>query len=99
MDTGLYTATRNRPEHLQRQGQGTGRAGMSFEELKERVAKATGREPAVADIAALGEFAVDGAARRDFIIARDLDTTAQLLHRRADAIGDARLPESHRLGI
>ena len=99
MDTGLYTAARNRPEHLRRQGQGTGRVGMSFDELKERVAKATGREPAVADIAALGDFAVDGAARRDFIIARDLDTTAELLHRRADAIGKARLPESHRLGI
>jgi len=99
MDTGLYTAARNRPEHLQRRGPGTGRAGMSFDELKQRVAQATGREPAVADIAALGEFAVDGAARRDFIIARDLDSTAELLHRRADAIGDGRLPEPHRLGI
>ena len=25
MDTGLYTAARNRPEHLQRTGEGTGR--------------------------------------------------------------------------
>ena len=51
MDTGLYTAARNRPEHLQRVGAGTGRASMTFEQLKERVAAATGSEPPVADIA------------------------------------------------
>jgi NAD(P)-dependent dehydrogenase (short-subunit alcohol dehydrogenase family) len=99
MDTGLYTAARNRPEHLQRTGAGTGRTSMTFEQLKERVATATGTEPAVADIPALGEFAVDGALRRDFIIARDLDDTADLLHRRADAIGRAELPPAHRLGV
>ncbi|MFN8051568.1 MAG: SDR family NAD(P)-dependent oxidoreductase [Acidimicrobiales bacterium] len=99
MDTGLYTAARNRPEHLQRQGAGTGRAGMTFEQLKERVAQATGSEPAVADIAQLGAFAVDGALARRFIIARDLDSTEELLHRRAEAIGDALLPPAHRLGV
>jgi len=99
MDTGLYTATRNRPEHLQRTGGGTGRTSMTFEQLRERVAAATGTTPPVADIALLGEFAVDGAARRDFIIAHDLDDTAELLHRRADAIRAAQLPPSHRLGV
>jgi NAD(P)-dependent dehydrogenase (short-subunit alcohol dehydrogenase family) len=99
MDTGLYTAARNRPERLQRTGVGTGRTGMTFDELRARVASATGREPAVADLAELGEFAVDGAIRRDFVIARDLDSTADLLHRRADAIGRAELPPRHRLGI
>ncbi len=99
MDTGLYTATRNRPESLQRKGEGTGRASMSFEQLKERVAAATGREPPVADIPALGEFAATGALNRDFIIARDLEDTAELLHRRADAIGKAQLPPHHQLGI
>lgn len=72
---------------------------MTFEQLKERVAAATGKEPPVADITALGEFAVDGALARDFIIARDLPDTAELLHARADAIGRAELPPSHRLGI
>jgi len=99
MDTGLYTAARNRPEHLQRQGEGTGRTGMTFEQLRERVAQATGREPAVADIGELGEFAVTGALRRDFVIAHDLDDTEALLHRRAEAIGAARLPPAHRLGV
>ncbi len=54
MDTGLYTAARNRPEHLQRTGEGTGRAGMTFEQLRERVSSATGRDAPVADVAALG---------------------------------------------
>ncbi len=99
MDTGLYAAARNRPEHLQRVGAGTGRAGLTFEQLRERVAIATGREPTVADVAELGEFAVEGAIRREFIIARGLDATAELLHRRAEAVGRAQLPPAHRLGI
>ena len=99
MDTGLYTAARNRPEHLQRTGEGTGRAGMTFEQLRERVSSATGRDAPVADVAALGEFAVQGAVERRFVIAHDLDSTAELLHRRADAIGRAELPPAHRLGV
>jgi NAD(P)-dependent dehydrogenase (short-subunit alcohol dehydrogenase family) len=99
MDTGLYTAARNRPEHLQRVGGGTGRTGMTFEQLRARVSAATGREAPVADVAALGEFAVQGALERRFVIAHDLDDTAELLHRRADAIGRAELPPSHRIGV
>jgi hypothetical protein len=98
MDTGLYTAARNRPEHLRREGDGTGRAGMTFEQLKARVAEATGTEPPVAGVGVLGEFAVDGALERRFIIAHDLDDTERLLHRRAESIGAAALPPSPRLG-
>ncbi len=99
MDTGLYTAARNRPEHLMRTGEGTGRTGMTFEQLRERVSAATGTEAPVADVAALGEFAVDGAKERRFVIAHGLESTAELLHRRADAIGRAELPPAHRMGI
>lgn len=99
MDTGLYTAARNRPTHLQRRGAGTGRSGMTFEQLRERVAAATGSEPPVADVGALGDFAVDSALARRFIIAHDLADTAELLHRRADAIGRGELPPAHRLGV
>lgn len=99
MDTGLYTAARNRPGHLQRVGEGTGRNSFTFEQLKDRITEATGTEPKVADMEALGEFAVDGALERRFIIAHDLDDTAELLHRRADAIGDAQLPPAHKIGI
>lgn len=99
MDTGLYNAARNRPRHLQRTGPGTGRASMTFSQLRERVAAATGSEPPVADLSELGGFAVDGALERRFVIARGLEDTAELLHRRADAIAVADLPPSHRLGV
>lgn len=95
MDTGLYSAARNRPAELARVGEGTGRASMTFEELKARVAAATGREPAVADLAAMAERVLDGVARRDFILADGLDGTAELLHRRADAVGRGELPPPH----
>ena len=97
LDTGLYSAARNRPEHLQRQGAGTGRGSMSFDELVARVAKATGKDPAVADLDELAEFVVEGVRKRLFIIARDLDATAELLHQRADAIGRGELPPQHGL--
>ena len=99
MDTGLYTAARNRPDHLQRVGAGTGRTGMTFDQLRERVSAATGREAPVADVPALGEFAVDGALARRFVIAHDLDRTGELLQRRAAAIARGELPPAHRLGL
>lgn len=99
IDSGLYSAARNRPAELARQGEGTGRASMTFDELKDRVAKATGKEPPVADLAELGRFAVAGAARRDFLIAKDLDHSAALLHRRADAIGAGTLPPPHGIAL
>ena len=97
MDTGLYTAARNRPPELARAGAGTGRSGMTFGQLKERVATMTGKEPAVADLDEMAEFVLDGVAERRFVIARDLDQTAELLHRRADAIGRGEAPPLHGL--
>ena len=97
LDTGLYSASRNRPEHLQRTSGGTGRASMTFDELKVRVAEATGREPAVADLDELGEFVADSVERRDFIIAKNLDATAVLLHDRAESIGRGEIPPPHRM--
>ena len=98
LDTGLFTATRNRPEHLQRVGEGTGRKSMTFEELKAMVEK-SGREVKVADLDELGEFAVDGVIERRFIIARDIEATIDLLHRRADAIAKFEVPPHHNMGI
>lgn len=99
MDTGLYSAARNRPPELARVGEGTGRGAMSFDQLKARVAAATGREPPVADLADLAAFAVDGALARRFVIARDLDASEALLHRRAEAIGRAEAPPLHSMGL
>ncbi len=99
LDTGLFMAARNRPEALARRGEGTGRTGLTFDELHAKVSAALGREAPVADVAELGRFAVDGACERRFVIARELGATAELLHRRADAIGDATLPPPYRLGV
>ena len=99
MDTGLYTAARNRPAELQREGAGTGRTGMTFQELKDRVAAATGKEPAVADLDELGELVADGIEQRRFIIAREMEQSAELLHERADAIARCEVPPQSRLRV
>ncbi len=98
MDTGLFTANRNRPDELARKGAGTGRRSMTFEELKAAMEK-SGREVPVADLAELGRFVIAGVKAGDFIIAHGLADTADLLHRRADAIGRAELPPHHNMGV
>ena len=97
MDTGLFNAQRNRPEHLQRVGEGTGRGSLTFEQLKQMIAEMRGTEPEVADLDELGEFVLDGVAERRYVIARDLDEIAELLHSRAEAIGRAEMPPGHNL--
>ncbi len=97
MNTGLFNAQRNRPEHLQRVGEGTGRRSLTFDQLKQMIAELRGTEPEVADLDELGEFVLDGVAERRYIIARDLDDTEELLHERAEAIGRAEMPRGHDL--
>jgi NAD(P)-dependent dehydrogenase (short-subunit alcohol dehydrogenase family) len=94
--TGLFTASRNRPAHLQRQGEGTGRTSMTFDQMKDMLAKG-GRDVTEADLDELGDFVVDETAARRYLIARDLDATVELLHRRADAIGRRAIPPHHGL--
>jgi len=98
MPTGLFTASRNRPEDLQRVGEGTGRKSMTFEQLKDLLEK-SGHDVKVADLDELGEFVVDCVEERRYIIARDLDDTVELLHRRADAIGRFEVPPHHDMGL
>lgn len=98
MPTGLFTAARNRPEELARVRGGTGRSSMSFEQLKEKIEQ-TGRDVRVVDLDELGRFVVDCVSRRQYIIARDIDDTVELLHRRADAIGRMDVPPHHQLGF
>ena len=92
--TGLFTAARTRPEHLARRGAGTGRTSMTFDQMKDMLAKG-GRDVTEADLDELGDFAVTEAAARRFLIARDLDHTVALLHRRADAIARREIPPHH----
>jgi NAD(P)-dependent dehydrogenase (short-subunit alcohol dehydrogenase family) len=98
MDTGLFNSQRNRPAALQRVRGGTGRTPMSFSELKAMVEQ-SGREAKVADLDELGDFVVQCVSERRYIIARDIDDTVELLHRRADAIGRFELPPHHDMGV
>ena len=98
MNTGLFTSQRNRPEELQRVRGGTGRKSMSFDELKDLLEKA-GRDVNVADLDELGSFVVQATHERRFIIGRDLESTVELLHRRADAISTFQCPPHHDMGI
>jgi NAD(P)-dependent dehydrogenase (short-subunit alcohol dehydrogenase family) len=91
LDTGLWTAQRNRPAQLARVTPRPPAPGTTFEEFKEQMA-AAGRAVEVMDLHELGRFCVEGVKRGDFIIGHGLDESAALLHRRADAIGQGRLP-------
>ena len=71
---------------------------MTFDELRAALGKG-GREVKVQDLDELGRFVVEGIKEDRFLIAFDLDRTAELLHRRADAIGRAELPPHHQLGV
>ncbi len=92
--TGLFTAQRNRPEHLQRVGEATGRTSMTFDEMKAMLARA-GRDVNEADLDAQGDFVVEATIERRYIITMDLRETVDLLHRRADAIGAFEVPPHH----
>ena len=59
----------------------------------------SGREIKVADLDELGRFVVKSVIRRQYIIAKDLEETVQLLHRRADAIERFEVPPHHEMGI
>ncbi len=92
--TGLFTAQRNRPEHLQRVGEGTGRKSMSFDEMKALLER-SGRDVKEADLDAQGDMVVKNTVARTYIITNDLRDTVDLLHRRADAIGRLEVPPHH----
>jgi hypothetical protein len=98
MDTGLFTGDRNRPAELARVRSPGRRSAMTFEQLKQALEKA-GRDVTVADLDELGEFVIDRVGQRQFIIARDIEDTVELLHRRADAIGRFEAPPTHEMGI
>jgi NAD(P)-dependent dehydrogenase (short-subunit alcohol dehydrogenase family) len=91
LDTGLWTAQRNRPPALARTKPRPPAPGTTFAEFKAQLESA-GRPADVMDLRELGRFCVRGVKRGDFVIGYGLDECAALLHRRADAIGEGRLP-------
>ncbi len=91
LDTGLWTAQRNRPDALARTKPRPPAPGTTFEEFKVQL-EAAGHPVDVMDLLELGRFCVAGVQRGDFIIGHGLEEAAEMLHRRADAIGAGRLP-------
>ena len=93
LDTGLWTAQRNRPDELARQKDRAPAPGTTFAEFKEQLA-AAGRPVDVVDLLELGRFVIAGVKAEKFIIGYDLDRAGKLLHARADAIAQGVLPPS-----
>lgn len=91
LNTGLWTAQRNRPAELARVKPRPPAPGTTFEEFKAQL-EAAGRSVEFVDLRQLGHFVLDGIKAGDFIIGHGLAETAEMLHRRADAIGQGRLP-------
>jgi NAD(P)-dependent dehydrogenase (short-subunit alcohol dehydrogenase family) len=91
LDTGLWTAQRNRPDELARQKERAAAPGTTFAEFREQLA-AAGRPTDVVDLPELGRFVVAGVKAGKFIIGHDLDRAGKLLHARADAIAEGQLP-------
>lgn len=91
LDTGLWTAQRNRPAELARRKERPPAPGTTFAELKAQL-EAAGRPTPVVDLVELGRFAVAGVKSGAFIIGHDLDRAGRLLHARADAIARGELP-------
>jgi NAD(P)-dependent dehydrogenase (short-subunit alcohol dehydrogenase family) len=91
LDTGLWSAQRNRPAELARTRPRPPAPGTTFAEFKAQLESA-GRPAELMDLHELGRFCVAGVKRGDFVIGHGLDESAALLRRRADAIGEGRLP-------
>jgi NAD(P)-dependent dehydrogenase (short-subunit alcohol dehydrogenase family) len=96
MDTGLWTAQRNRPTELARQKEHTPGPVLTFEQFRERLA-AMGRNADVADLLELGRFVCAEVKKGSYVIGHDLDEAGVLLHARADAIAKGELPPHHDL--
>jgi NAD(P)-dependent dehydrogenase (short-subunit alcohol dehydrogenase family) len=91
LDTGLWTAQRNRPAELARQKPRPPAPGTTFEEFRQQL-QAMGRNAEVMDLLELGRFAVSGVEAGRYVIHWNLDEVGSLLHARADAIAAGDLP-------
>jgi NAD(P)-dependent dehydrogenase (short-subunit alcohol dehydrogenase family) len=96
LDTGLWTAQRNRPPELARQYEHAPGPVVTFADFRERL-RSNGMNADLADLNELGRFVVAGVKNGDYVIGRNLDDAGTLLHARADAIGSGDLPPHHNL--
>jgi NAD(P)-dependent dehydrogenase (short-subunit alcohol dehydrogenase family) len=91
LDTGLWTADRNRPPELARVRPRPPAPKTTFAGFRAAM-EAAGRPAEIMDVDELGRFALQGVKDGRFVISYGLDEVRDMLHRRADAIGEARLP-------
>ena len=96
LDTGLWTAQRNRPAELQREREHTPGPVLTFDKFRERL-RAAGMNAELADLSELGRFVVAQVKAGSFVIGHNLDDAGRLLHTRADAIAKGSLPPHHNL--
>jgi NAD(P)-dependent dehydrogenase (short-subunit alcohol dehydrogenase family) len=96
LETGLWTAQRNRPQELARTRERAPAPGTTFAEFKQQLATA-GLPTDTADLTELGRFAIQGVKDGKFVISYGLEDAADLLHARADAIAKGELPPAARL--
>jgi NAD(P)-dependent dehydrogenase (short-subunit alcohol dehydrogenase family) len=90
LDTGLWTADRNRPAELARERPRT-TAPVTVSQLVE-MAAANGRQLAVQPLDALGDQVVEGIRGDVYCITADLAADVGSLHARADRLGDGKCP-------
>jgi NAD(P)-dependent dehydrogenase (short-subunit alcohol dehydrogenase family) len=91
LDTGLWSAQRNRPAELARVKPRPPAPMTTFAEFRAYLEKQRGSVQ-IADLDVLGEAVVAGVRAGHYIIGDDMTETAELLHRRADAIARKELP-------
>jgi NAD(P)-dependent dehydrogenase (short-subunit alcohol dehydrogenase family) len=96
LETGLWTAQRNRPAQLARQKERAPAPGTTFEEFKKQLA-AAGMSTDTVDLTELGRFLLQGIKDGKFVISHGLEEAGELLHARADAIAKGELPSAARL--
>jgi NAD(P)-dependent dehydrogenase (short-subunit alcohol dehydrogenase family) len=96
LDTGLWTAQRNRPPDLARQYEHAPGPAPTFAEFRERL-KSLGMNADLADLGELGRFVVAEVKRGSFVIGHNLEDAGTLLRARADAIAAGQLPPHHNL--
>jgi NAD(P)-dependent dehydrogenase (short-subunit alcohol dehydrogenase family) len=96
LDTGLWTAQRNRPAELAREREHAPGPVVTFAEFRERLA-GMGRNADLADLGELGRFVIGEVKAGKYVIGHDLDEAGTLLHSRADAIAKGDLPPHHNL--
>ena len=91
LDTGLWTADRNRPAALARVKARPVAPKTTFADYK-RALEDAGREVKVMDLDELAQFAIGGVKEGRFIISYGLDEVAEMLHARASKIEQGALP-------